>query len=675
MTYYSFIKKNIALALCCMSLSSCLKEPLGNIKSEVEITNGSINYFTNDMDFGFEGGAKQMSFKINVKWDMKIASTQNGAQWLTIEPAMGNSGSNKVTFVAQENPTYEDRSVMVRFSAGDTIRNIKVNQKRLEAITLTSDVYQFSPIGGTVNIEVNHSKDYDYTIPEDYKSWIHPSSSKTRGLLDKSIVSFTIDPTNEYENREGKIYFTAGGEEEVVTIYQTGEGKLILSQNEYNLSEAEQEFTVDVNSNFDFSVQMPDVEWLKESKSQTRGMSSHTLKFKVAYNDDYKARSAKIKLYDKNSSLSEEIVVNQASIGAVITAEQKSYQVNSASQDLDIDIKSNFDYTADFQGANWIKQRRNNTRGITSRLLRLSINENKSTDSRSADIKLYDRNSSASMVITIIQDAKKTIEIPTKEYTIDELGGTMTIKVNANTGYQLTPNNNWIKVDAQTRGLTTNEHRITIDPLGDSGDRDGTITISNEDMKYSATITIKQRNTFYFEAKNMDILLGKEKTLSLKNSTKQSVDWSSSNNKIATVTNTGFVKGISRGTAKIIAKTADGKHIATCIVKICEITDMMAIKSGGTIHQEGNVAKQGSQIKWAIKNNSPVKVTLKSMQLIGNSDNEISNEIYVNEEIAAGSTVTKSTTIEAPNGYHLPVTCLFIFEYNNQEYHINAKYE
>ena len=170
-------------------------------------------------------------------------------------------------------------------------------------------------------------------------------------------------------------------------------------------------------------------------------------------------------------------------------------------------------------------------------------------------------------------------------------------------------------------------------------------------------------------------MVGKEKMLSVKNTTKQNVEWSSSNTAIATVTDNGYVKGIKKGTATIIAKTADGKHTATCKVNICEIPDMITIKSGGTVSKEGDLVKNGSQIKWAIKNNSPVKITLKSMQLEGKASGELGNEYYANEDIAAGSTVTKTTKIEAAAGYHLPITCHFVFVYENTEYKIDATYE
>ena len=678
MTKNNLFKMYAALALLSMSLGSCMNTPdFGSgIKSEVEVPSGAVNYFENSMNFGYEGGDIVMSFKVNLKWEMKIAPTQNGVQWLTIDKQSGNSGNNKVTFTAQENATYEDRSVVVQLFVGDTICNIKVNQKRLEAITLTSDKLEVSVDGGDVEVEVNHSTDFEVTIPDDYKGWIHRKTNATRGL-ESSTISFTIDPSEEYEKREGRIYFKARDEEEVVTIYQAGSGKLVLSQNEYNLTGTEQEFSIDISSNFDFSMEMPEVDWLKENTSKTRGMSSHTLKFKVAKNDDYNARSAKIKFYDNNSKISETVVINQASIGAVLTIDTLEYNVSNAKQDLDIEVMSNFDYNVDFQGSSWVRQRAAKTRGVTSRLLRLTIDENKTYDARTAKIKLYDKNSEASEVITITQGAKGGIEIPQKSFTLDELGGEITLTVNSNVDYKLTINDDWIKEakeQQKTRGLESHEHKLTIAPLADGTEREGTITISNDELKYSETITIKQNNTFYFEGDTSgEVLIGKEKKLTIKNLTKQDIEWSSSDTSIATVEN-GTVKGISKGSATITVKTADGKHTANYVIKVCEITDMISVKGKGSVSLDGDLIKPGSNLTWTFKNNSPVKVTLKSMQLIGNESGETGNEIYVNEDVDADSSVSKTTTIGSP-GFHLPVKCIFIFVYNGKEYSIDAVYE
>ena len=62
----------IALATSLTSQVSCLKAPdFGGIKSEVEVPNGAVNYFKNDMDFDFDGGSKIVAFSANLRWSME----------------------------------------------------------------------------------------------------------------------------------------------------------------------------------------------------------------------------------------------------------------------------------------------------------------------------------------------------------------------------------------------------------------------------------------------------------------------------------------------------------------------------------------------------------------------------------------------------------------------------
>ena len=57
-------------------------------------------------------------------------------------------------------------------------------------------------------------------------------------------------------------------------------------------------------------------------------------------------------------------------------------------------------------------------------------------------------------------------------------------------------------------------------------------------------------------------------TITPDKATNQSVTWSSSNTAVATVSNTGLVKAVAKGEAKITATTADGGFTATCVVTV-----------------------------------------------------------------------------------------------------------
>ncbi len=105
-----------------------------------------------------------------------------------------------------------------------------------------------------------------------------------------------------------------------------------------------------------------------------------------------------------------------------------------------------------------------------------------------------------------------------------------------------------------------------------------TITVTTEDGGNSATCTVKVIKAkvsvtgIKLNKKSATISKGKSikltATVSPKNASNKKVKWTSSNNKVATVSSKGVVKGVKKGTAKIKVTTDDGKKTATCKITV-----------------------------------------------------------------------------------------------------------
>ena len=646
---------------------SCSKD---EVIPEIKIPAGSEDFFTKSMDFDSPSGEKKLTFTSNVAWTASVS----GSTWLSVTPTSGEAGTNTLTVKAEENTTYDDRNAVITLTAGDSIRRVFVNQKQLDALTLTSDRFEVPVEGGEVKIEVKSNINFEAVIPTEYQSWIHKPAT-TRGLTTSTLV-YKIDKSEEYDKREGKIIIKGNGKEETVSIYQTGEGILTLTQNEFNINSTEQEIDIEISSNFDYTVDMPDVDWISEITAQTRGISTHTLRLAISENQDYDGRSAKIKIYDKNSDLSEEVTINQAEGGAILILTQHEYELSSSAQEIDIEISSNFDYTVDMPDVDWIKEATAKTRGISTHTLKLAISENKGYDSRSAKIKIYDKNSDASEEVTINQNQKDALIIDKKEYSYDEKGGSIEVDVNSNIKYSISVDCDWIteKQTATTRGLEKTTHTFIISEMTGNSERVGNITFSNEETGISENVVVTQTRALYFESDAIDIMEDGEQIISLVNNTDQTVMWSSSDESVATVDNTGKAKGISKGSATITATTADGKHTCTCSVTVKDITDFIkASNLGGSISSINGLIQYGSKLNWSFINYSSETVHLKTMQLIDGQTGNEGNQMSVDTDVAAGSGVSYTTTIGLL-GIHAPVTCRFRFDYKEKEYYVDAVY-
>lgn len=284
--------------------------PLPPLTPSITVPDGKQDYFEKNLDFDTSAGEKSITFNANMNWKVEVPQS---IDWCKVSPQNGSAGTQDVTIKVSDNDTYDDRSAVLRFSIGDSTKTLIVNQKQLDALTLTADKFEVPREGKTIDIEVKSNIDFTCSVPDELKSWINWYFFKdTRSLASQHLI-LTIDENEEYEKREGQIIIKGANKEEVINIYQDGGGYLTLTSNEIAVESKGGIAEVVVNSNFDFDIEMPNVDWLqKVDASMSRAISSHVVKFKVAENKVYEDRCAIVRIFDKNSSLSETVKIIQA---------------------------------------------------------------------------------------------------------------------------------------------------------------------------------------------------------------------------------------------------------------------------------------------------------------------------------------------------------------------------
>ena len=389
----------ILLAVMCAGFISCgndelKEEPQEPITDEITISNSSF-------DFETTGGEQTLSLSTNRDWTITIANTANGENWCTVTPLNGKAGNNNIQIRVAENKGYDDRNVSLTIAAGSTSRTIIINQKQQDALTLTANKFEVGKNGGKINVEVKANIQYEVIIPETSKSWIS-QSAKTRGLTTNNL-SFDIAPSEEYDKRTGEIIIKSGELSETVHVYQSGEGVLLLTKSEYSVSDKGETIAVDLKSNFEFDVKMPDVDWV-QSAAKTRGMSSHTLYYIIAPNETYDSREAKIIFYDKNSDVKNTLKIAQAQKDAILLGKTE-YQIDYLATTLEIEVKANIDFDYEIKnGDNWVEvDTYAQTKNLISQKIHLSIAENQTKDERNCTIIFRDKQQNIANRLTINQ--------------------------------------------------------------------------------------------------------------------------------------------------------------------------------------------------------------------------------------------------------------------------------
>ncbi len=425
------------------------------------------------LSFDVSASEKSITFSTTADWTLSIAETRSGTEWCTASPTSGGKGTATVKFKTTENTEPEDRSVAVTIKAGTASKTFTVTQKGADALLVTTTKYEVSQEGGEIEIEVKANIDYQMEISETSKSWITESAS--RALTTHKHI-FNIAMNEDSGKREGQIIFKSGDKVETVKVYQAGGAILLLSQDEYTVSDAGETISVDVKSNVEYGVQMPDVDWIVDEAS-SRAMSSHTLKYVIAPNEGYDSRSAEIIFYDKNSDLKDTLKVVQAQKDAIIPAKDK-YTVNSNASQLDFSIKANVDYNVNIS-VDWIKPV-SESRALKEDKLSFVIEENTSDEAREGAINISSEN--VSQTIKVVQTGKLYLTFIDKELEIME-GKTVELSYSTNYSGQIS----WKSLDDNIATIS-NEGIVTGVNKGET-----TIVISSKDgvLSDSCKVSVK----------------------------------------------------------------------------------------------------------------------------------------------------------------------------------------
>lgn len=411
MIYFKVSIKNFACerllfsvaVLCLLSiLGSCSDD---NAPAEIIPNPESEIYFIESLDFTSDSDEAVISFTTNKDWTIGVSQSGGDVSWCRVFPNKGKAGENQVLVKVTENIGLDDRNATLILTAEELTERIVVTQKQKDAITLTTAKFEVDKKGGEIQVDVKANVSYEVIIPEQYQSWIHKRTIRPEKCV------FRVDKSEEYDKREGEIIFRSSELEEVVKVYQTGSGILLLTKNEYTVSDKGEQIAVELNSNFDFDVKMPQVDWI--STTVTRSVSSHTLYYTVAPNNTYDKREAEIIYYDRNDkSIADTLKIIQVQKDAILLS-QKEYDITAKGETIEISVETNVNYNIhiDEENSQWIKLVQNAaTKSLKQNKLFFQIEENSEVKYRVGNIVFTSIESALADTIRIIQEAKQIEE-------------------------------------------------------------------------------------------------------------------------------------------------------------------------------------------------------------------------------------------------------------------------
>jgi hypothetical protein len=203
----------------------------------------------------------------------------------------------------------------------------------------------------------------------------------------------------------------------------------------------------------------------------------------IAENTNYDGRSAKIKFYDKNSDVSEEVTINQSQKNALLI-EKKAYDFYEKGGALSIDINSNIAYSVSID-CDWITENKAATRGLEKTTCKFTVAEMTDNNTREGTITIFNKDAGISEKVTVKQMRSLYFDITALDLMED---AEKTIGITNNTGQNITwssSNNSVATVD--------NNGKVKAISKGSA-----TITAKSSDGKYSCAceVTVKDITAF-----------------------------------------------------------------------------------------------------------------------------------------------------------------------------------
>lgn len=248
------------------------------------------------------GAVQTIDFESNVAW-----TAQSSEGWCAISSKSGDASVKSITVTIPENSTYDDRSCTVTIIAGDLSRVVTIKQGSNLGLLVTIDKYHLGNAANTIEVEVKASVVFEVTVSDD---WI--TQLNIRGLSSNKL-SFAIAKNEGYDNREGAITIKqkGGALRSTIKVFQSQEDAIILSDKTVDLTSKGQELKVELKTNVNVEVIIPDAAKSWVSNAATRALRTEVLVLNIARNKSSENRSTQVYVKNKASSLQDTLTIHQ----------------------------------------------------------------------------------------------------------------------------------------------------------------------------------------------------------------------------------------------------------------------------------------------------------------------------------------------------------------------------
>lgn len=408
------------------------------------------------------------------------------------------------------------------------------------SMSIEQKEFNVNPSGEIIHVKIKNTKiKPECEICEDAKDWIQLYSwggFDARNSAEYTFV-YKVLANDGYEAiRSGSIRVTSGSACEVVNIHQSGGSPVLyMDENTIIVNSKGGEIVPVVNSNFDYSVEVLDADWIKVvNKQSTRGVATYTLTLWVDPNTDFDGREGKVRVYDNNGSSSEILLIKQNQHDT-IELDKTVVNFDDAESSFEICVHANVDYQVKID-KEWISQSQMIEESVTTKKYVFKVNSLRDANIRQGNITFSSLNSSENLLCDVVVNQNSVLYFTTFTESMVETEER-----------QLQFTNN---TDQSVIWSSSNSSVASVDNNGNvKAQREGTtiISVSSNDSKHVSECKLSVTPCLSFISNPEWMIEDEQIQFKVENKSNLSISWNSSNPSVASVNNTGLVSALSVG--------------------------------------------------------------------------------------------------------------------------------
>ena len=336
----------------------------------------------------------------------------------------------------------------------------------------------FTTEGGTSTLTFTATEAWTASVGEaDTRAIDWLTVSPTSGQAGTATLTITTEPNNTYDERNAAITLTSGGTRKTLTVTQKQRDALTVTSNKVELEATGGDFAIELQANVSISYEIEESAkaWLTPA-SDTRALTTTTLHFQAAANEDLQPRQGTITLNGGNG-LTEDVTVYQLGSSPVLILTQDEYLVGSNGETIKVELKSNNTYQIEMPSVDWITEA--DTRALSTYTHYFTVAPNDTYDAREAVIRFVDEENGLKQTVSIQQMQRDAIVVAQSIYEIGAEGGALDFAVQANVDFTVSTDADWI-TQVETRGLTERVLHFDVAANESEEAREATIILSSE---------------------------------------------------------------------------------------------------------------------------------------------------------------------------------------------------